>query len=112
MFCIASFVILCLMSGFILIISIWKPKVGKIYLMWLKKAWGCVGRKFTLQKCEISFKDEVKNSILKKVVIKKPRLVKPISIGIEIIAAIVIVITTLLLIKAIITGALFLYGLF
>ena len=96
MFCIFSFIILCSIIGPTLILSIWNHKIWLAYFKWLQKAWGCVVRKFTLQKCEIGFKDEVKNSILRKIILKKPELVKPISIAFEVIAAIIITITTLL----------------
>lgn len=90
MVCIAAFIILALLSVFVAILSIFKRDLGKKYWKVFKKSWGCVGKKITLQKCETNFKDDVKNSILKKVIIKKPKLVKPISIGIEVAAVLIV----------------------
>jgi len=100
MVCIAAFIILLLIGFFVLILSIWFPNIGKRYLKVFKKAWGCVGKRLTLQKCETSFKDDIKNSVLKKVVIKKPKLVKPLSLGIEVLAVIIVFITIFSLVEA------------
>lgn len=93
MVCIAAFIILCLLSVFVGVVAIFRRDVGKKYWATFKKAWGCVGKRVTFQKCETNFKEDVKNSILKKVVIKKPKLVKPISVGIEIAAVLIVLVT-------------------
>ena len=93
MVCIAAFIILLVVGIFVAFISIFKPKVGKRYLKTLKKSWGCFGKRVTLQKCETSFGDDVKNTILAKLVLKKPKLVKPVSIGIEVASILVVLIT-------------------
>ena len=93
MVCIAAFIILCLLSVFVAILSLFRRDLGKKYWQTFKKAWGCVGKKITLQKCETNFKEDIKNSILKKVILKKPKLVKPISVGIEITAVLIVLIT-------------------
>ncbi len=99
MVCIAAFIILCLISLFIGIIAIFKREVGRRYWKTFKKAWSCVWKKVRLQKCETNFKDDIKNSILKKVIIKKPKLVKPISTAIEITAVLIVLITVWSLIE-------------
>lgn len=90
MVCVAAFIILALIGIFVAIISIFRRDIGRKYWQVFKKAWGCVGKKVRLQKCETNFKEDVKNSLLKKVVIKHPKMVKPLSVVIEI-ASIVIV---------------------
>lgn len=93
MVCIAAFIILIIVGIFVAFISIFKPKIGKRYLKILKKSWGCVGKRMTLQKCETGFGDEVKNSILSRVLIKQPKLVKPLSVAIEVLSILLVVIT-------------------
>jgi hypothetical protein len=88
------------MSIFVAILSIFRRDIGRKYWATFKKAWGCVGRRLTFQKCETSFKQDIKNSILKKVLIKKPKLVKPISVSIEIIAVLIVALTAWSLIEA------------
>ena len=93
MTCIAAFIILAIAGIFVAIISIFKPKVGKRYLKMLKKSWGCFGKRITLQKCETGFGDEVKNSVLSRVLLKNPKLVKPLSVAIEVLSILLVVIT-------------------
>lgn len=100
MVCVAAFIILCLISLFVAVLSIFKRDVGRKYWKTFKKAWGCVWKKVRLQKCETNFKEDVKNSILKKVVIKKPKLVKPLSALIEIFSVLIVFVTIWSLIEA------------
>ncbi|MBR3180989.1 hypothetical protein IKF63_02840 [Candidatus Saccharibacteria bacterium] len=92
MVCIAAFIILGLIGIFVAIISIFKREVGRAYLKVMKKSWGCVGKKVRLQKCDTNFKDDVKNALLKKVILKKPNLVKPLSILIEVGSIVIVVV--------------------
>ena len=101
MVCIAAFIILALIGFFVGIISIFKPKVGKSYLKMFKKAWGCLWKKVRLQKCETGFKDDVKNTILSRIIIKHPKWVKPLSIIIEILSVIIVIIAVWALLTAI-----------
>ena len=92
MVCIAAFIILALIGVFVALISIFKPKVGKAYLKALKKSWGCLWKKVRLQKCETGFKEDVKNSLLSRVMIKRPKWVKPLSIIIEVVSVVIVVV--------------------
>ena len=92
MVCIAAFIILTLIGVFVAIVSIFKPKVGKAYWKMFKKAWGCLWKKVRLQKCETGFKDDVKNTLLSRVIIKHPKWVKPLSVIIEVISVIIVIV--------------------
>ena len=93
MVCIAAFIILCLMSVVVAFLSIFRRDIGKRWWKTFKKAWGCVGKRITLQKCETGFKEDIKNSILSRVIVKKPKLVKPISVAIEVVAVLIVLVT-------------------
>ena len=93
MVCIAAFIILCLMSVIVGFLSIFRRDIGKRWWKTFKKSWACVGKRVTLQKCETGFKEDIKNSILSKVIVKKPKLVKPISVGIEVGAVLIVLVT-------------------
>ncbi len=93
MVCIAAFIILCLSGVIVAFLSIFKREIGRKYLLIFKKSWHCVFKKVRLQKCDTNFKDDVKNTILKRVILKKPKLVKPLSIFIEAISVIIVFIT-------------------
>ncbi|MBR3052176.1 hypothetical protein IKG60_00960 [Candidatus Saccharibacteria bacterium] len=101
MVCIAAFIILAIIGVFVAIISIFKPKVGKAYLKAMKKAWGCLWKKVRLQKCETGFKDDVKNGLLSRIMLKHPKWVKPLSILIEILSVIIVVVAVWALLTAI-----------
>ena len=101
MVCIAAFIILALIGVFVAIISIFKPKVGKAYWKMFKKAWGCLWKKVRLQKCETGFKDDVKHTLLSRVIIKHPKWVKPLSVIIEIISVVIVVVAVWAILTAI-----------
>jgi len=101
MVCIAAFIILALIGVFVAIISIFKPKVGKAYWKMFKKAWGCLWKKVRLQKCETGFKDDVKNTLLSRVIVKHPKWVKPLSIIIEVISVLIVIVAVWAILTAI-----------
>lgn len=101
MVCIASFIILALIGVFVALISIFKPKIGKAYLKALKKAWGCLWKKVRLQKCETGFKEDVKNTLLSRIMIKHPKWVRPLSIIIEALSIIIVIVAIWALLTAI-----------
>lgn len=101
MVCIAAFIVLCLIGVFVAFLSIFRRDIGKKYLTVFKKSWGCVGKKIRLQKCETNFKDDVKNSLLSKVVLKHPTWVKPLGIAIEVSAILIVFVSIWSIIEAI-----------
>ena len=93
MVCVAAFIILAICVLSIPVLRIFnRPLADKIWSMF-KSAWYCVGQRVTFRKCDSNFKDQVKNSLLKKVVLKHPGWVKPISILVEILSVLIIAIT-------------------
>lgn len=101
MVCIAAFIILALVGVFVAGISIFKPKVGKAYLKAIKKAWGCLWKKVRLQKCETGFKEDVKNTLLSRIIIKHPKWVRPLSILIEVLSVLIVLVVVWALLTAI-----------
>lgn len=101
MVCIAAFIVLCLVGIFVAFLSIFRRDIGRKYWAVFKRAWGCVGKKVRFQKCETNFKDDVKNTLLSKVVLKHPRWVKPLGVAIEVSAVLIVLITIWSLVEAI-----------
>lgn len=93
MVCIAAFIILSLIGIFVAFLSIFQPTIGKRYWKIFQKSWACISKKVRLQKCETGFKDDIKNTILSKVVIKHPKWTKPLSLIIEILSIAIVLIT-------------------
>ena len=111
MICIAAFVILLIIVLCLPIIRIFsRTTADKIWDLF-KKSTYCVSRRVTLRKCDSSFKDDIKNSILRKVVLKHPTWVKPVSRIIEIVSVVIIIIAIWSLLVAVKAGvSLFVYG--
>lgn len=93
MVCIAAFIILSLISVFVGFLSLFNKQLGQKYWAVFKKAWHCVFKKVRLQKCDTNFKDDVKNTLLRLLVLKHPKLLKPASIFIETISVLIVFIT-------------------
>lgn len=100
MVCIAAFIILLLLGIFVAFISIFKKDFGKRYLKVLKKSFHCFGKHVRLQKCDTNFSDDVKSLMLRKVALKKPKLVKPLSITVEVASWILVIVTVWSIIEA------------
>jgi hypothetical protein len=90
MVCIAAFFTLLALSFSLPIIWLFNKKLAKNIWILLGKSWGCVGRRLTLRKCDSNLKDAIKNRVLRKVVLKRPKLVKPLGVGIEIAGILVV----------------------
>jgi hypothetical protein len=117
MICVAAFIILLLLSVPVLVLHFVgkrSPKVAKItkpYGAMFKKAWHCVGRRASFRKCDSNFKTEIKNSLLKKVVLKRPKLVKPLGILIEVVAVLIVAAAIWSLVEVVKSGlSLYVYG--
>ena len=93
MVCVAAFIILSLLSIFVGFLSIFNRQLGRKYWAVFKKAWHCVFKKVRLQKCDTNFKDDVKNTLLKRIILKNPKLLKPASFLIEAVSILIVFIT-------------------
>ena len=111
MVCIAAFIILLVIGIVAALISIFNRDFGHKYLALLKKSFHCFFKRVRLQKCDTNFSEDVKTTLLKKVVIKKPKLVKPLSITIEIVSFALVILTAWSIIEAAKAGlALWVFG--
>lgn len=94
MFCIAAFIVLLILGAF-----------SARYRGYLRRAWGCTVRRVTLRPCDTSFSQDIKDHLLAPVAAKRPGLVRPAAIAIEV-AALLIVVTTILSAYVVAKGAL------
>lgn len=100
MFCIAAFIVLLILGAF-----------SARYRGYLRRAWGCTVRRVTFRPCDTSFSQDVKDHMLAPVAARRPGLVRPAAIAIEI-AALLIIVTTILSAYVVAKGAtnLWVYG--
>ena len=82
MFCIAAFIVLVVMAAF-----------SARYRRYVGKAWNCTWRRVTFRPCDTTFKQDIKDHLLAPLAVRRPGLVKPASIGLEILAVLVILTT-------------------
>jgi len=101
MVCIAAFIILAIAVLSLPIVRLFNKKTADSIWKLFKKSTYCFSRRATFRKCDSSFKDDIKNSILRKVVIKHPTWVKPLSVTIEITSVLIIIITVLSLLTGV-----------
>lgn len=94
MVCIAAFIIFLIIWLFTPLMKLFgfKKQANNINKMF-KKSIYCFTRRATFRACDSNFKDEIKNSILKKLIVKHKKWVKPVSWGIEISALLIVIIT-------------------
>lgn len=111
MICIAAFIVLALLSLSLPVLRLFNKKLADSIWKNLKAAWGCVGRRVTLRPCDTSFKQDIENAILRKVLRKNPALVRPAKIAIEVVAALIIIVTIWSLLVVVKSGlSLYVYG--
>lgn len=94
MFCIAAFIVLLVLSAF-----------SARYRGYLRRAWGCTVRRITFRPCDTSFSQDIKDHLLAPVAAWRPGFVRPAAIAIEV-AALLIVVTTILSAYVVAKGAL------
>ncbi len=104
MVCIAAFIILAIVGVVVAFLSIFNRELGKKYLKLFKKSFHCFGKRVRLQKCDTNFSEDVKTAILKKVVIRRPKLVKPLSVTLEVASLLIVAITAWSLIEGVKAG--------
>ena len=93
MVCIAAFIILGICVLTVPIIRILSKKTADGIVKLFKSATHCFTRRVTFRACDTSFKDDVKNGLLRKVILKHPGWVKPLSIAIEVASLLIILVT-------------------
>lgn len=112
MICIAAFIILLVIWLFVPVIKLlgFKKQAKNINEMF-KKSMHCFTRRVTFRPCDTNFTDEIKQSVLKKVVVNHKKWVKPISVMIEVLAWLIVVISVWSILTLIKSGiAIYVYG--
>ena len=79
---------LCIVAFFVVLVA---SAVSAKYRKLLGRAWGCAWRRMTLRPCHASFGDDVKSSMLAPLALRAPRLVRPATIMIDVLAWVTVV---------------------
>lgn len=112
MVCIAAFIILLAIWLFTPILRLFgKKKLANNISKLFKKSIHCFSRRVTFRACDSNFKDEIKESLTSRLIVRHKKLVKPVSIGIEISSLLIILITIWSALTLVKSGlALYVYG--
>ena len=111
MVCVAAFIVLAICLLTVPVIRLFNRRLADSIVSLFKKATHCFTRRITFRACDTSFKDDVKNGLLRKVVLKHPGWVKPLSALIEFLSLAIIVATVWsLLVGAKALVSLYVYG--
>ena len=111
MVCIAAFILLALLSLSLPVLRVFNKSAADTIWHSLTAAWQCVGRRVTFRACVTSFKEDIEHSILRRVVRKNPKFVKPAKIAIEVVSALIIIVTIWSLLVVVKSGlSLYVYG--
>jgi hypothetical protein len=81
-FCIAAFIVLVVMAAF-----------SARYRRYVGTAWNCVWRRVTFRPCDTTFKQDIKDHLLAPIAARRPGLVRPAGITLEVLAVLVILTT-------------------
>ena len=112
MICIAAFIILLLIWLFTPAMKLFgfKKQAENINKMF-KKSLHCFSRRATFRACDSNFADEIKHSILRKLIVKHKKWVKPVSWAIEAVSFLIIVVSIWSLLTVVKSGlALYTFG--
>lgn len=112
MVCVAAFIILLVIWLFTPALRLFglKKQANAISSMF-KKSMHCFSRRATFRACDSNFKDEIKDSVLSKLIVRHKKWVKPVSVGIEVVSFLIVVITIWSLLTVAKAGlALYVYG--
>ena len=112
MICIAAFIILLVIWLFTPALRLFgfKKQADTVSRLF-KKATHCFTRRATFRACDSNFKDEIKDTVLSKLIVRHKKWVKPVSIGIEVGAFLIILVTIWSLLTVTKAGlALYVYG--
>ncbi|MDR3125873.1 MAG: hypothetical protein LBU20_02280 [Candidatus Nomurabacteria bacterium] len=104
MVCVAAFIVLALCVLSLPAVRIFnRPAADSIWKLFRKSVY-CFTHRVTFRKCDSTFKDDIKNSLLRKVVVKHANWVKPLSAVIETLSVVVILLTVWSLLVAFKSG--------
>jgi hypothetical protein len=104
MVCIAAFIVLAICVLSIPVLRIFNKKAADTIWKLFKKSVYCFTHRVTFRKCDSTFKDDIKNTVLRKVVVKHSNWVKPLGVTIEVLSVVIICVTVWSLLVAFKSG--------
>ncbi len=93
MVCIAAFIILAVLVLAVPLIRLFSRRLADQIMTLFRRSTHCFTRRITLRACDTTFAEDVKGTVLRRVVLRHPSWVKPLSALMELLSALIVLTT-------------------
>ena len=93
MVCIAAFIILAVLALAVPLIRLFSRRLADQIMTLFRRSTHCFTRRITLRTCDTTFAEDVKGTVLRRVVLRHPNWVKPLSALMELLSALIVLTT-------------------
>lgn len=93
MVCIAAFIILAVLVLAVPLIRLFSRRLADQIMTLFRRSTHCFTRRITLRTCDTTFAEDVKGTVLRRVVLRHPSWVKPLSALMELLSALIVLTT-------------------
>ena len=93
MVCIAAFIILAVLVLAVPLIRLFNKRLADQIMTLFRRSTHCFTRRITLRTCDTTFAEDVKGTVLRRVVLQHPSWVKPLSALMELLSALIVLTT-------------------
>lgn len=93
MVCIAAFIILAVLVLAVPLIRLFSRRLADQIMTLFRRSTHCFTRRITLRTCDTTFTEDVKGTVLRRVVLRHPSWVKPLSALMELLSVLIVLTT-------------------
>ncbi len=93
MVCIAAFIILAVLVLAVPLIRLFNKRLADQIMTLFRRSTHCFTRRITLRTCDTTFAEDVKGTVLRRVVLRHPSWVKPLSALMELLSVLIVLTT-------------------
>ena len=93
MVCIAAFIILAVLVLAVPLIRLFSRRLADQIMTLFRRSTHCFTRRITLRTCDTTFAEDVKGTVLRRVVLRHPSWVKPLSALMELLSVLIVLTT-------------------
>ncbi len=93
MVCIAAFIILAVLVLAVPLIRLFSRRLADQIMTLFRRSTHCFTRRITLRTCDTTFAEDVKGTVLRRVVLQHPNWVKPLSALMELLSVLIVLTT-------------------
>ena len=94
MVCIAAFIILAVLALAVPLIRLFSRRLADQIMTLFRRSTHWFTRRITVRACETTFAEDVKGTVLRRVVLRHPNWVKPLSALMELLSVLIVLVGT------------------